>query len=277
MHQSYRTALVTGASSGIGERLARLLAADGCDLVVVARQAGRLAELAAGLRDAHHVQVEVLAADLTTPAGLLVAENRLASAGRPVELLVNNAGFGLSGPFADVPADSAEAQIRLNVLALVRLTHAVLPGMLQRGHGGVLNVSSVAGFLVWPGGATYAATKAFVTSFSESVHTEVADRGVHVTALCPGLTRTGSGAEGRPGKASAPAFAWLDPDRVARAGLDAVAAGRPVATAGAQYKAMVPLARIVPRRVLRIAGRALRRDAESRSGCGPTAESTRNP
>ena len=92
--------------------------------------------------------------------------------------------------FADVPADGAEAQIRLNVLALVRLTHAVLPGMLQRGHGGVLNVSSVAGFLVSPGGATYGATKAFVTSFSESLHTEVSGRGIHVTALCPGLTRT---------------------------------------------------------------------------------------
>ena len=145
MHHAYRTALVTGASSGIGERLARLLAADGCDLIVVARRAGRLEELAAGLRAAHQVQVEVLAADLTAPAGLLAVESRLASASRPVELLVNNAGFGLSGPFADVPADGAEAQIRLNVLALVRLTHAVLPGMLKRGHGGVLNVSSVAG------------------------------------------------------------------------------------------------------------------------------------
>ncbi len=173
MHHAYRSALVTGASSGIGERLARLLAAGGCDLVIVARRAGRLADLAAELRTAHHVQVEVLAADLTTPGGLRAAENRLADAGRPVELLVNNAGFGLPGSFADLAADGAEAQIRLNVLALVRLTHAVLPGMLQRGYGGVLNVSSVAGVLISPGGATYAATKAFVTSFSESLHAEV--------------------------------------------------------------------------------------------------------
>jgi short-subunit dehydrogenase len=259
MRHAYRTALVTGASSGIGERLARLLAADGCDLIVVARRAERLDLLAAELRDAHHVRVEVLAADLTTPDGLLAAESRLADPGRPVELLANNAGFGLSGSFADLPASGAEAQIRLNVLALARLTHAVLPGMLQRGHGGVLNVSSMAGLLVSPGGATYAATKAFVTSFSESLHAEVAGRGVHVTALCPGLTRTEFDAEGHEGAASAPSFAWLDADRVARAGLDAVAAGRPLSVPGAQYKAIAGLARVVPRRVLRTAGKALRR------------------
>jgi uncharacterized protein len=260
MHQIYRAALVTGASSGIGERLARLLAADGCGLIVVARRAGRLEELAAGLRDAHGVHVEVLAADLTTPAGLLTVEDRLADASRPVELLVNNAGFGLSGSFADVPADGAEAQIRLNVLTLVRLTHAVLPGMLERRHGGILNVSSVAGFLISPGSAAYAATKAFVTSFSESLAAEMSGRGVHVTALCPGLTRTGFHADGHEGTASAPAFAWLDADRVARAGLDAVAAGRPVSVPGAQYKAIAGLARIVPRRILRTAGKASRRN-----------------
>jgi uncharacterized protein len=260
MHHAYRSALVTGASSGIGEQLARLLAADGCDLIVVARRAGRLEQLAAELRDAHRVQVEVLPADLTTPAGLLAAENRLADPGRPVELLVNNAGFGLSGAFADVTADGAEAQIRLNVLALVRLTHAALPGMLRRGHGGVLNVSSVAGVLISPGGATYAATKAFVTSFSESLQAEVAARGVHVTALCPGLTRTEFHAEGHDRAAAAPAFAWLRAGRVARAGLDAVAAGRPLSVPGAQYKAIVPLARAIPRRILRKTSTALRRD-----------------
>jgi uncharacterized protein len=260
MHHAYRTALVTGASSGIGERMAALLAADGCGLVVVARRAGRLDGLAVNLRDAHHVPVEVLAADLTTPAGLLAACSRLADAERPVELLVNSAGFGLSGCFADRTADGAEAQIRLNVLALVRLTHAVLPGMLQRGHGGVLNVSSVAGVLISPGGATYAATKAFVTSFSESLHAEVAERGVHVTALCPGLTRSEFHANGHDGTAAAPGFAWLDAGRVARAGLDAVAAGRPVSVPGAQYKVITGLARVAPRRILRKTSKALRRD-----------------
>lgn len=178
------------------------------------------------------MQVEVLSADLTTPAGLPAAESRLADPGRPAELLVNNAGFGISGSFADIPASGAEARIRLNVLALVRLTRAVLPGMLQRGHGGILNVSSVAGLLISPGGATYAATKAFVTSFSASLHAEVAGRGVHVTALCTGLTRSESHARGHEGTASAPAFGWLDAGRVAQAGLDAVVAGRLVSVPG---------------------------------------------
>jgi len=259
MHQSYRTALVTGASSGIGEQLARLLAADGCDLILVARRAGRLAEVAASLRAAHQVQVEVIVADLTTPAGLLAAEERLADAGRPVELLVNNAGFSVSGSVADVPAGSAEAQIRLNVLAVVRLTHAVLPGMLRRGHGGVLNVSSVAGFVISPGSAVYGATKAFVTSFSESLAAEVSGRGVHVTALCPGLTRTEFHDEGHERASSAPSFAWLDAGRVARAGLDAVATGRPLVVPGAQYKLIAGLFRAVPRPALRNAVKAWRR------------------
>ena len=147
------------------------------------------------------------------------------------------------------------------MLALARLAHAVLPGMLRRGHGGILNVSSVAGVLISPGGAVYAATKAFVTSFSESLSAEVSGHGVHVTALCPGLTRTQFYDEGHDA-AAAPSFAWLDADRVARAGLDAVAAGRPAATAGAQYKVVTGLARIVPRRILRIATKASRRDQQ---------------
>jgi short-subunit dehydrogenase len=169
---------------------------------------------------------------------------------------VNNAGFGSSGSFADLPAGTAEDQIRLNVTAVVRLTHAALPGMLQRGHGGVLNVSSVAGFVPSPGAATYGATKAFVTSFSENLSAEVKHRGVHVTALCPGFTRTERGDV----PASAPAgLAWLDVDKVARAGLDAVAAGRVLTVPGAQYKSVVSLTRVVPRGVLRSAAKAMRR------------------
>ena len=259
MHHAYQTALVTGASSGIGERLARRLAADGCDLVILARRTGRLEALAAELRGAHRVGVEVLTADLTSPAGLAAAEARLSDPGRPVELLVNNAGFGASGWFADVPAGRAEDQIRLNVTAVVRLTHAALPGMLRRGHGGVLNVSSVAGFVPSPGAATYGATKAFVTSFSESLAAEVKGRGVHVTALCPGFTRTDE--RGRPGPGAGPALAWLDADQVARAGLDAVAAGRVLAVPGAQYKSVVSLTRVVPRAVVRSAAAAVRRNS----------------
>jgi len=258
MHHAYQSALVTGASSGIGERLARRLAADGCDLVILARRTGRLEALAAELRGAHRVRVEVLTADLTSPDGLAAATGRLSDPDRPVELLVNNAGFGSSGSFADLPAGRAQAQVRLNVTAVVRLTHAALPGMLRRGHGGILNVSSVAGFVPSPGAATYGATKAFVTSFSESLAAEVKGRGVHVTALCPGFTRTDG--RGRSGVTPA-ALAWLDADQVARAGLEAVAAGRVLSVPGAQYKSAVSLSRVVPRAVVRSAAAAVRRNS----------------
>jgi uncharacterized protein len=258
VQHAYQTALVTGASSGIGRQLASQLAADGCDLVILARRTRALTELAASLREAHQVSVEVLTADLTTPDGVAAAQDRLAAPGRPIELLVNNAGIGSAGSFADLPADSVAGQVSLNVLALVRLTHAVLPSMLRRGHGGVLNVSSVAGFLALPGSAVYGASKAFVTSFSESLSGEVQHKGVHVTALCPGFTRTEADDDSRSG-GGPPGFAWLDAGTVARAGLDAVAAGRVICVPGAQYKAVVPLTRIVPRRAIRSAVKAMRR------------------
>jgi uncharacterized protein len=256
MHQAYGTALVTGASSGIGKQLARQLAADGCDLVIVARRTELLELLAADLRAAHDVSVEILTADLTSPAGLTAVQERLQSPRpRPIELLVNNAGLGSEGSFADLPTCAIDNQVSLNVAALVALTHAVLPSMLRRGHGGVLNVSSVAGFVALPGSAVYGATKAFVTSFSESLYGEVAEQGVHVTALCPGFTRTESSGEtdARPG------LALLDAGRVARAGLDAVAAGRVICVPGAQYKAVVPLTKIVPRRAIRFVLRSMQR------------------
>jgi short-subunit dehydrogenase len=250
MHHAYRTALVTGASSGIGLRLATLLAGDGCSVVIVARRTVLLEALASRLRAEHNVSVEVLTADLTSPAGLAAAEARLSDSGRPVELLVNNAGISSSGPFAELPLGTAEDQIRLNVTAVVRLTHAALPGMLRRGHGGVLNVSSVVGFVPSPRSAAYGATKAFVTTFSENLSAELKPRGVHVTALCPGVTRTENRGQSASGLA---ALAWLDTDKVARAGLDAVTAGRVLTVPGAQYKSVVSLTRSVPRGVLRSA------------------------
>jgi uncharacterized protein len=256
MHHAYQTALVTGASRGIGERLARRLAADGSDLVLVARRAEPLQVLAATLRSAHQVSVEVLTADLASPAGLAAIEARLSDPARPVELLVNNAGLGVEGAFADLAAARAQEQIAVNVTAVVRLTRAALPGMLGRRHGGVLNVSSVAGFYPSPGAAVYGASKAFVTSFSESLAAELKGRGVHVTALCPGLTRTRARDEAVSGPA---ALAWLDADKVAAAGLEAVAAGRVLAVPGAQYKSALSLTRVIPRAVVRSAATAVRR------------------
>ncbi|MCP9954276.1 SDR family NAD(P)-dependent oxidoreductase [Actinomadura madurae] len=243
MRHAYRTALVTGASSGIGESFARLLAARGTDLVIVARRAELLDGLARELVERYRVAVEVLAADLTDPGQRAEVEGRLRA--EPVELLVNNAGHGAFGAFADLPLDDHLAQIELNVAALVRLTHAVLPGMVARGRGGVLNVASMSGFAPSPGSATYGATKAYVASFSESLHSEVAGRGVHVTALCPGFTRTEDDVP--------PSLLWLRRDDVARAGLEAVSAGRALCVPGAQYKAAFPALKLVPRPLLRAA------------------------
>lgn len=243
MQHAYRTALVTGASSGIGESFARLLAGRGADLVIVARRAELLDGLARELVERYRVAVEVVAADLTDPAQRAEVEGRLRA--DPVELLVNNAGYGAFGAFAELPLDDHLAQIELNVTALVRLTHAALPGMVERGRGGVLNVASMSGFAPSPGSATYGATKAYVASFSESLHAEVSGKGVHVTALCPGFTRT---------EDDVPAnLLWLRRDDVARAGLDAVAAGRALCVPGMQYKAAMPALKLVPRPLLRAA------------------------
>jgi short-subunit dehydrogenase len=243
MRHAYRTALVTGASSGIGESFARILAARGTDLVIVARRAEMLDGLARELVERYRVAVEVLAADLTDPGQRAEVEGRLRA--EPVELLVNNAGYGAFGAFAELPLDDHLAQIDLNVAALVRLTHAALPGMVARGRGGVLNVASMSGFTPSPGSATYGATKAYVASFSESLHSEVAGKGVHVTALCPGFTRTEDDVP--------PNLLWLRRDDVARAGLEAVSAGRALCIPGVQYKAAFPALKLVPRPLLRAA------------------------
>lgn len=251
MRQAYRSALVTGASSGIGESIARVLAKRGSELVLVARRGELLERLAGELRDRYRIGVEVVAADLTDAGERSVVEARLADANRPIELLVNNAGFGTSGLFPRLSLDREQAEIELNVVALVRLTHAALDGMIERRHGGVLNISSMAGYGPAPRNATYAATKAYVTSFSESLHVEVRSAGVHVTALCPGFTRTDFQATSGSPTGDLPEFVWLDRDEVARAGLDAVSAGRAVCVPGVHYKAAAGAFKLAPRALLR--------------------------
>jgi short-subunit dehydrogenase len=237
MRQTFRTALVTGASSGIGESMARELAKRGTELILVARREDLLTRLAADLP----VKATVLPADLTDPDQLAAVEDHLRTS--RVELLVNNAGFGAFGPVAEIPIDEQVKEIQLNVTALVRLSHAALPAMLERGGGGILNVASMAGYTPAPGSAVYGATKSFVTSFTESLHTEVRGTGVHVTALCPGFTRTADTAKRE--------FLWLRRADVARSGLDAVAAGRALCIPGAQYKAVYPVLKAAPRLPLR--------------------------
>lgn len=255
MERKYGTAMVTGASSGIGECFARRLAARGGDLTLVARRSEPMKELAAELERHHGVAVEVLPADLTDDAGLAAVTARLADPDRPIELLVNNAGGGSVPPraFHDQPLEREEAKIRLNVLAPLRLTHAALPGMRDRGFGGILTVASVAAYWPQPHGATYAATKAFLTSFTETLLCENTGSGVHFTTLVPGFTRRGDGARGGPRSFRLPEFAWLDRDDVAREGIEAVERGDAICVPGRAYRVALGLTRLLPRRAVRAA------------------------
>jgi short-subunit dehydrogenase len=240
-------ALVTGASSGIGREVASQLAAAGTELVLVARDAGRLQALADSLHETTGVRAEVLAADLSAPVARAAVERRLAASDAPVDLLVNNAGFGTAGPFAELPVGREEQQVQLNVVAVQRLTSAVLPGMLTRGEGAILNIASVAAFLPTAESATYGATKAFVRSFSDALHDELAGTGVTVTASMPGFTRTEfQERSGWEEQSNVPAFAWLTAEQVARDSLAGAALGRARVVPGVGYKALVGAAQVVP-------------------------------
>ncbi|HET6818178.1 MAG TPA: SDR family oxidoreductase [Mycobacteriales bacterium] len=246
---AFRTALVTGASSGIGAEIARVLASRGCSLTLVARRADRLQQLAAELSG--KVSVDVVPADLADDAGVATVEQRLRD--RPVELLVNNAGIGTGGTFHTLPLDAELNEINLNVLAVVRLTRAALPSMVAEGRGGVLNVSSLAGDQPLRGSATYAATKAYVTTFSESIAAELRGTGVHVTVLKPGFTYTEMGGDEAPDPASfVGRHLWLQADRVARDAVDAVERGRLICIPGGQWKAVNGLVQVLPRPVVRV-------------------------
>src|SRR5262245_55187194 len=184
------TVLVTGASVGIGRELARVFAADGCRLILVARKRHALHGLADELRRAHKAQSEVLTADLAQPSAPTRIFEHLQANGTRVDVLINNAGFGAHGQFADLPLERQLEMVQVNIGSLTHLTRLMLPGMLERHHGGVLNVASTAGFQPGPRMAVYYATKAFVLSLSEAIAEEVAGSGVTVTALCPGPTAT---------------------------------------------------------------------------------------
>jgi uncharacterized protein len=246
----FTSALVTGASSGLGEELTRQLVAAGVPVVVVARRAERLVALAEELGG-----LEVLVADLATPAGQELVAARIADDDRPVELVVNNAGFGTNGAFAEIEVARLTEEITVNVTALTRLSHAALAAMTPRGRGWLLNVSSFASFQPAPGLAVYAATKAYVTSLSESLHQEAADAGVVVTALCPGLVHTEFQAVSRAGesRSNLPGFVWLEPAEVCTAALEAVAKGRALVVPGALYKGASWAVNVTPRWIRRVA------------------------
>jgi uncharacterized protein len=247
-------ALVTGASSGIGEAFARQLAERGHDLVLVARDEGRLEALAKELADANGAASHVLPADLTVPQQLLAVEERCRATEAPVVLLVNNAGFGSFGAFHTLDVDGEIREIQLNVVALVRLTHAAASQMVTRRRGGILNVSSLAGHQPGPMNATYSATKAFVTSFTEAVHEELRGTGVAITVLLPGFTHTGFQETASVPAGSVPGFMWQEADAVARAGLDGLAKNRAVVTSGNVNKVLGTLSSLTPHAITRRLG-----------------------
>lgn len=246
-NQVMATSLVTGPTAGIGLAFAEQLAARGDDLVLVARDSARLETLAARLRATHGVEVEVLVADLTDRDDLARVEQRLTEDARPVDLLVNNAGFGLKGRFLDNSADEETAMLEVLVVAVLRLSHAALGPMVARGSGGVINVASVAAFL--PRG-TYGAAKAWVTSFTEWAAHEYAGRGVRLMALCPGFVRTEFHERMGVARGSAPEFMWLEADRLVADALADFERGTVLSVPSLQYKAITTVSRLVPTSLL---------------------------
>jgi uncharacterized protein len=258
-------ALVTGASNGIGLELARVLAREGWDLVVTARNQETLAQLASDLSSAHHVSVHVAPADLASSDGARLLMQDIASAGLTVDALVNNAGFGLFGPFATTALDRELQMIDLNITALVTLTKLCLPAMLERRRGRVLNVASTAAFLPGPNMSVYYATKAFVLSFSEAIGDELRGTGVTVTTLCPGPTETAFQGVARMQKSRLVKGAMMSAADVAVAGYRGMIAGQAVVIPGATNR-MVPLVvRMLPRRLATIVSRRAA-EAESQQG-----------
>jgi uncharacterized protein len=245
-----RLALVTGASAGIGAAFARILASHGYDLALTARRTERLEALAEEIRLRYGGETLMVGADLAEPEAPGQILDHLTAHGRSVDALVNNAGYGLPGTYADTDWRDQAAFIQVMVTAPCELAHRVLDGMRQRRFGRIVNVASLAGLLPAAAGHTlYAASKAFLVRFSQSLHLEAAADGVHVTALCPGFTYSefhdvnGTRALA---SASTPAWLWLGADEVAAAGYEAVEANRAVCVPGAPSKAIAAFAKAVP-------------------------------
>jgi short-subunit dehydrogenase len=242
--------LITGASSGIGLELARIFAKNRHDLVLVARNEPKLRELAEEAR-ASGVRAHVIAADLSVPGAVQTLTDRLQTLGVDVDILVNNAGYGLLGPFVETSLDVELAMIQVNIVALTELTKRLLPGMVARRSGRILNLASTAAFFPGPLMAVYYASKAYVLSFSEAIASELEGTGVTVTALCPGPTASGFQAAAHLGNARLIAGRRLPTSRsVAEAGYEALMAGRTVVVPGMSNKLTVLAPRIMPRRFM---------------------------
>ena len=255
-----KTALVTGASSGIGKAFAELLAQKGYALVLTARRRDRLDELAAALRQRHGVETHTIVADLAEPdaSSRIVAELRQRQL--TIDVLVNNAGYGVPGSYVNVSWPDHARFMQVMVTAVLDLTYRLFPAMLERGWGRVINIASVAGMVPAPAGHTlYGASKAFLIRFSEALSAEGASKGVNVTAVCPGFTLSEfhdvTGTRDRMNRM--PAMLWLDASAVAREGYEAVMSGKPVVVNGWIYRFLVWLVGALPRSLSRwVSGRA---------------------
>ena len=248
-------AMVTGASSGIGKSFAEALAARGTDLVLVARNLGRLEEVAADLRTRHGRDVSVLAADLEKPDDLALVEKRLHEDAR-IDLLVNNAGYGVTGNFADLSIARSQGQIDCNIVALTRLAHAALATMKRSRRGGIINIASGAAFLPTPQISVYCATKAYVVSFSLALNEETKPHGVRCLVVCPGFTRTEFQTRANYDTSAMPSFVWQTADDVVRESLAAYDKGDAMLVPGFQNKVSMMLTNLIPKTLLvSLAGR----------------------
>ncbi|MEU1042692.1 SDR family NAD(P)-dependent oxidoreductase [Streptomyces sp. NPDC005551] len=241
------TALITGSTAGIGAAFARRLAAGGHNLVLVARDTKRLREQATELHDRHGIEAEVLTADLATDGGIEAVAARLTDRRHPVDLLVNNAGFGNKGRFLDVSMADELKMLKVHCEAVLRLTSAATEAMRERGRGGVVNVASVAAFV--PRG-TYGASKAWVVQFTQGVAKDLAGSGVRLMALCPGFVRTEFHQRAGMGTDNIPKWMWLDADKLVAAALSDLARGRTLSVPDPRYKALMGLVKVTPRALL---------------------------
>ncbi|MGW3101114.1 SDR family NAD(P)-dependent oxidoreductase [Streptomyces sp. NPDC001100] len=241
------TALITGSTAGIGAAFARRLAADGHNLVLVARNTERLGEQATELHDRHGIEAEVLTADLATDEGIETVAARLSDRKNPVDLLVNNAGFGNKGRYLDVPMADELRMLKVHCEAVLRLTGAAAEAMRERGRGGVVNVASVAAFV--PRG-TYGASKAWVVQFTQGAAKDLAGTGVRLMALAPGFVRTEFHERAGMGTDNIPNWMWLDADKLVAAALADLARGKSLSIPDPRYKALMGLVKITPQAVL---------------------------